>query len=60
MRIDSTNSVYSPRASPTNVLDVQSAEIKKMSRKVLFSMSFFSNESYFDDLKTIRKFSSCG
>ncbi|CAH2057147.1 unnamed protein product, partial [Iphiclides podalirius] len=38
LRIDSTNSVYSPRASPTNVLDVQSAEVKKMSRKA-FLMS---------------------
>ncbi|CAK1591086.1 unnamed protein product [Parnassius mnemosyne] len=38
VRIDSSNSVYSPRASPTNVLDVQSSEVKKMSRKA-FLMS---------------------
>ncbi|CAG5055206.1 unnamed protein product [Parnassius apollo] len=38
VRIDSSNSVYSSRASPTNVLDVQSPEVKKMSRKA-FLMS---------------------
>ncbi|KPJ07658.1 E3 ubiquitin-protein ligase RNF123 [Papilio machaon] len=38
VRIDSSNSVYSPLGSPTNVLEAQGNEVKRMSRKA-FLMS---------------------
>ncbi|XP_013161916.1 PREDICTED: uncharacterized protein LOC106113623 isoform X1 [Papilio xuthus] len=38
VRIDSSNSVYTPLGSPTNVLEAQSTEVKRMSRKA-FLMS---------------------
>ncbi|XP_013149316.1 PREDICTED: uncharacterized protein LOC106111719 [Papilio polytes] len=38
VRIDSSNSVYTPLGSPTNVLEAQGTEVKRMSRKA-FLMS---------------------